>query len=194
MLAQTATTELTIPSRSTTRGPPPEAGEGAVVPRDPTRPRPLGTALLSNREVPIMPQRVLSAELPAHVGETVLLHGWVHRRRTLKTVSFLVLRDRAGLAQVVGADLDGHPEETAVAVTGRVVANEVAPGGAELVDAAVTALSPPAQPPPFDLYRPEVRAGLAVQLDAAPLAFRHPGRRGALAASAAAARGFRATL
>jgi len=141
-----------------------------------------------------MPQRVLSAELPAHVGETVLLHGWVHRRRTLKTVSFLVLRDRAGLAQVVGADLDGHPEETAVAVTGRVVANEVAPGGAELVDAAVTALSPPAQPPPFDLYRPEVRAGLVVQLDAAPLAFRHPGRRAALAASAAAVRGFRATL
>src|SRR5829696_6207371 len=63
----TAMTGLTPPSRSTTRGPPPEAGEGAVVPRDPTRPRPLGTALLSNREVPIMPQRVLSTELPAHV-------------------------------------------------------------------------------------------------------------------------------
>ena len=43
-----------------------------------------------------MPQRVLSAELPAHVGETVLLHGWVHRRRILKSVSFLIVRDRAG--------------------------------------------------------------------------------------------------
>lgn len=141
-----------------------------------------------------MPQRVLSCDLPAHVGEKVLLHGWVHRRRSLKSVSFLIVRDRAGLAQVVGADLADHPEETAVAVTGRVVANAVAPGGAELVEPVVAAVSPPAQPPPFDLFRPEVRAGLQVQLDAAPLAFRHPGRRAALAASAAAARGFRTTL
>jgi nondiscriminating aspartyl-tRNA synthetase len=141
-----------------------------------------------------MPQRVLSAELPAHVGETVLLHGWVHRRRTLKSVSFLILRDRTGLAQVVAADLADHPEETAVAVTGRVVANPVAPGGAEVVEPVVTAVSPPAAPPPFDLFRPELRAGLPAQLDAAPLAFRHPGRRAALAASAAAARGFRVTL
>jgi nondiscriminating aspartyl-tRNA synthetase len=141
-----------------------------------------------------MPQRVLSAELPAHVGETVLLHGWVLRRRTLKSVSFLIVRDRAGLAQVVGGDLADHPEETAVAVTGRVVANPVAPGGAEVVEPVVTAVSPPAAPPPFDLFRPELRAGLPAQLDAAPLAFRHPGRRAALAASAAAARGFRVTL
>jgi nondiscriminating aspartyl-tRNA synthetase len=141
-----------------------------------------------------MSQRVLSAELPAHVGETVLLHGWVHRRRTLKSVSFLVLRDRAGLAQVVCAEPSAVPEETAVAVTGRVVANPAAPGGAEMVEPVVTALSPPAAPPPFDLFRPELRAGLPAQLDAAPLAFRHPGRRAALAASAAAARGFRATL
>jgi nondiscriminating aspartyl-tRNA synthetase len=141
-----------------------------------------------------MPQRVLSSDLSAHVGETVLLQGWVHRRRSLKSVSFLVVRDRAGLAQVVGAELADHPEETAIAVTGRVVANHIAPGGAELVDPVVAAASPPSQPPPFDLFRPELRAGLPVQLDAAPLAFRHPGRRAALAASAAAARGFRATL
>jgi nondiscriminating aspartyl-tRNA synthetase len=141
-----------------------------------------------------MPQRVLSADLPAHVGETVLLHGWVHRRRILKSVSFLVLRDRAGLAQVVGAAAGAHPEETAVAVTGRVVANPVAPGGVEVVEPVVEPLSPPAEALPFELFRPEVRAALPVRLDAAPLAFRHPGHRAALAAAAAAVRGFRATL
>lgn len=45
--------------------------------------------------------RVLSAQLPEHVGETVEISGWLHRRRALKTVTFLVLRDRSGLAQVV---------------------------------------------------------------------------------------------
>jgi len=83
-----------------------------------------------------MPQRVLSAELPAHVGETVLLHGWVHRRRTLKTVSFLVLRDRAGLAQVVGADLDGHPEETAVAICAEIIGLRTGRGARSLRDTA----------------------------------------------------------
>jgi OB-fold nucleic acid binding domain len=38
---------------------------------------------------------------PVRVGETVRLAGWVHRRRLLKSVAFLILRDAAGLAQVV---------------------------------------------------------------------------------------------
>ena len=47
-------------------------------------------------------QRTLSAELP-HVtpGQTVRLQGWVHRRRELAALTFLVVRDRTGLAQVV---------------------------------------------------------------------------------------------
>ena len=46
-------------------------------------------------------QRILSSELPAHVGDKVTIAGWVHRRRLLKSVSFLIVRDAAGLAQVV---------------------------------------------------------------------------------------------
>ena len=48
-----------------------------------------------------MISRVLSAELPKHIGERVVIAGWLHRRRELKSVTFLVIRDRAGLAQVV---------------------------------------------------------------------------------------------
>jgi nondiscriminating aspartyl-tRNA synthetase len=151
-----------------------------------------------------MPQRVLSTELPAHVGETVLLHGWVHRRRSLKNVSFLVVRDRAGLAQVVMQSphsatdrllpAPAHtPEETAVAVVGTVVANPVAPSGVEVVDPTVDAVSA-SETPPFELFRPELAAGLATQLDTAPLAYRHPGRRRALQVAAAATGGFRDSL
>jgi aspartyl/asparaginyl-tRNA synthetase len=151
-------------------------------------------------------QRVLCAELSDHVGRTVRLAGWVHRRRLLKSVAFLILRDRSGLAQIVvgGAELAGPsatrtalealPEETVVTVTGRVVSNVDAPGGAELVDPSWVELSDPARPLPFDLYRPELRANLPTMLDHAPVALRHPRQRAAFELAAAAVAGFRSTL
>ncbi len=52
----------------------------------------------------------------------------------------------------------------------------------------------PAQPPPFDLYRPTLGASLPTQLDHAAVALRHPLRQAAFRLSAAAAAGFRSTL
>src|SRR5258705_766433 len=108
-------------------------------------------------ESPYASQRVLEIDLPAHTGEQVTVAGWLHRKRMLKAVAFLIIRDRSGLAQVVltgdeaaangAADL---PEETVVAITGTVTMNSQAPGGAELTGPVVTALSGPAEPPPFD--------------------------------------------
>ena len=47
-------------------------------------------------------RRTLTSELPtATPGEQVRLDGWVHRRRELAKITFLVVRDRTGLAQVV---------------------------------------------------------------------------------------------
>jgi nondiscriminating aspartyl-tRNA synthetase len=145
-------------------------------------------------------QRVLSTELPAYAGEAVTLAGWVHRRRLLSSVAFLILRDRAGLAQVVVTDpdvrarLEKLPEETAVTVTGTVVANAVAPGGFELADPVVDAVSEPAEPVPVDLFRPRLGASLPVVLDAAAVTLRHPARRAAARIASAAVGGFRSVL
>ena len=46
-------------------------------------------------------QRILSSQLPELAGKPVRLQGWVHRIRNLGGVRFLVLRDRAGLAQLL---------------------------------------------------------------------------------------------
>ncbi|BCB78977.1 aspartate--tRNA(Asn) ligase [Phytohabitans flavus] len=145
-------------------------------------------------------QRILSTQLPAHIGETVRLAGWVHRRRLLKSVAFLIVRDRAGLSQVVVTDpgvraqIEAVGEETAVELTGEAVANAAAPAGVEVVEPLVRVLGATAEPPPFDLFRPELGATLPTQLDHASLSLRHATRASALRVSAAAVAGFRSTL
>ena len=143
-----------------------------------------------------MISRVLSADLPEHIGERVTIAGWLHRRRELKSVTFLVIRDRAGLAQVVlpAGSAVAAGEETVLRVEGFVVANEQAPGGAELTEPVLTDLSGPAEPPPFDLYRPAITAALPTILDHAPTTLRHPQLRSGFEIAAASAAGFRTTL
>ncbi|MGP3930519.1 aspartate--tRNA(Asn) ligase [Nonomuraea sp. KM88] len=140
-----------------------------------------------------MISRVMSAELAEHAGQRVTIAGWVHRRRQLKSVSFLVVRDRTGLAQAVTAhDLPG--EESVVEVTGTVTASPQAPGGFELVAPEIEVLAEPCAAPPFDLYRPEPGATLPTILDHAPVALRHPRLRAPLEIAAASVAGFRETL
>jgi len=83
-------------------------------------------------------QRILSAQLAAHAHETVTIAGWIHRRRLLKSIAFLIVRDAEGLSQVVveapeiRAQLEALTEESVVEVTATVTPNEQAPGGVDL--------------------------------------------------------------
>jgi nondiscriminating aspartyl-tRNA synthetase len=141
-------------------------------------------------------RRTLTSALPdATPGSEVLLQGWVHRRRELAKVTFLVVRDRTGLAQVVlPAGTDLPPEETPVSVTGTATANTQAPGGVEVTDATVTALSEPAETPAVELWRPTLDTGLPTLLDHAATTWRHPMQRAKWELAAASLRGFRETL
>lgn len=147
-----------------------------------------------------MQHRVLAAELAKRAGENVRLQGWVHRRRRLASVTFVVLRDRSGLAQVVIRDpetvelVEKLGEETVVEVVGMAVANPQAPGGVEVVDPTLTALTDPAETPPVELWRPSVNAALPTLLDNAPTTLRHPRLKAGFEIASAAVQGFRATL
>lgn len=77
----------------------------------------------------------------ANVGETVILNGWVQRRRDLGGVLFIDLRDRSGLVQIVfNPDFSGEALTTAdrarneyvLAVSGKVVERGVATVNANL--------------------------------------------------------------
>ena len=141
-------------------------------------------------------ERVLCSDLStATPGEPVRLQGWVHRRRVLRELTFLVVRDRTGLAQVVVRDgTDVPPEETTVEVVGTATVNAQAPGGVEVTDPVVTALTEPAATPPVELWRPSLDVGLRTLLDHAPVTWRHPRQRARWELAAASLRGFRATL
>lgn len=135
-------------------------------------------------------KRVLSSELAAHAGEQVLIQGWLHRQRRLASVSFLVVRDRAGLVQVVLDEPIELLPETVLEVRGRVVTEPQL----ELHDATVTVLAEPAEAPPLELHRPEPKETLPFRLDHAPVALRHPEVRERFAVAARAVAAFRQTL
>ena len=145
-------------------------------------------------------RRTLATEFEAHVGERVRLQGWLHHQRQLSQVSFVLLRDRSGIAQVVLVDPDlrdrvgGLVAETVIEVDGDVVASDQAPAGVEIVNPHVTVLSSVNAAMPFELRRPELNAQLPTLLDHAAVSLRHPRRRAIAKIASASAAGFRSTL
>ena len=144
--------------------------------------------------------RTLSAALPAAVDQMVVIEGWVHRRRRLATVTFLIVRDRAGLTQVVATDeptravIDALSEETVVRVQGTAAASPKAPSGVEITAPSITVLSEAAATPPIELWRPQLSAALPTLLDHGALSWRHLRQRAIWQVAAASMRGFRAAL
>ena len=145
-------------------------------------------------------ERVWTTQLGAHIGERVRIAGWLHRLRQLSNLSFLVVRDGQGLAQVVVEDpaliarLAELHAETVLAIEGVVVAEPQAPGGVEIHQPTVEVLAAAVAPPPFDLFRPAINAQLPTFLDHAPVGLRHPRQRAIFRVAAASMAGFRAAL
>lgn len=144
--------------------------------------------------------RTFSSDMQHHVGDRIRLAGWVHRRRQLRNVTFLILRDARGLAQIVVTDAEAMDritrisEESVVEVIGTVRASDVAPGGVELHEPEITVLVATTTPPPIDLHRPVLTAQLPTLLDHAAVTLRHPKRRALARLAAASTEGFRASL
>jgi nondiscriminating aspartyl-tRNA synthetase len=139
-------------------------------------------------------ERIFTSELAAHVGEHVMLRGWLQRERRLSRVAFLILRDREGTAQIVLDEETALAPESVLEVTGRVVENAQAPHGVEIHGSSVAVLAVPEEPLPVELHRPEPREGLPTRLDNAALALRHPAVRERFRLAARAVAAFRSRL
>ncbi len=126
-------------------------------------------------------QRTLAAEVPRRIGEEVRLLGWLHQVRALGSISFVIIRDRTGLAQGVvlepsKLDVSQLKRESVVEVIGTVKAEPQAKKGAEVVVKSITPLIEPVAELPFEVNRSRKKLNLKIDavLDHRAFSLRNP--------------------
>src|SRR3989338_4914529 len=104
--------------------------------------------------------RTLAKDIAKLAGKTVMVQGWLHKKRELGGLNFINLRDRSGFVQVLIESGDeikklrGMQIGTVLKVEGTVVADDRAPGGAEIHDPKLEILSPVTDEPPIEIDKP----------------------------------------
>lgn len=104
--------------------------------------------------------RVLSSDLVENVGKKVVIRGWLHKKRALGGLTFINVRDRNGLSQVLVEakeeveKLHGLYIGTVLEITGAVIKEPRAPGGAEIHDPKLKILVPVSEPPAIEIDKP----------------------------------------
>lgn len=125
-------------------------------------------------------KRVLTSELKGHAGQKVMIQGWVHRIRKLGQVTFIVLRDRGGLGQIVveGDEMDTSRlmNESVIQAAGSVRLDDRASGGAELQVEELEVISRTTEPPPIAVNSRDMRstARLDTILEHRAISLRNP--------------------
>lgn len=104
--------------------------------------------------------RILARDIKDQIGKQVEIQGWIHKKRLLGGLSFINVRDRSGLTQVVIQDKDeveklrGMQIGTVVVVKGSVKEEPRAPGGAELHEVTLEVMVPVTDEPPIEIDKP----------------------------------------
>lgn len=104
--------------------------------------------------------RVLSSDVAKHAGKEIMLRGWLHKKRLIGGINFILLRDRGGVIQIVVKDakevvkLDGMQTGTVLEIKGQAVKEERASGGAEIHDPKISVMVPVTDDPPIEIDKP----------------------------------------
>jgi nondiscriminating aspartyl-tRNA synthetase len=89
-----------------------------------------------------------------------MVEGWLHKKRLLGGLTFINVRDRSGLVQIVIKDKDeveklrGLQIGTVLQVAGTASEEPRAPGGVELHDVTLTVSVPVTDEPPIEIDKP----------------------------------------
>lgn len=123
--------------------------------------------------------RSLAADLKDQIGQTVRLNGWLNTLRSIGTLSFLILRDRSGFAQIaiedkdLGRQLDALQPGSILEITGMVRAAPNSDLGVELIQPQITIQVPVREVAPLDYSKPKIPSDLDVILDHRPISLRN---------------------
>lgn len=100
------------------------------------------------------------SELAKKVGKQAEVRGWLHKRRDLGGMVFVVLRDRTGLVQAIVKDADeqeklaGLQLGTVLRIRGNVVEEKRAAGGVELHEPELEVITPVTEVMPIEIDKP----------------------------------------
>jgi len=105
-------------------------------------------------------ERTLSRDIAACIGKQATVKGWLHKKRLLGGLTFINLRDRTGLVQILIEDkaetekLRGMQLGTVLEITGNIIAEERAPGGAEIHEPRIIITVPVTHESPIEIDKP----------------------------------------
>lgn len=125
-------------------------------------------------------KRTYVCDVKETTEESVLVKGWVHKIHDLGKITFLHLRDKTGIIQLV-VDKDEIKDlrlEMSVEAIGDKVENEKAPGGVELISKGISIIGKAFYDKlPFEVNSYKQKASLEKQLDYRSLSLRSPKTR-----------------
>lgn len=121
-------------------------------------------------------QRVMLENVANHLGQELLVKGWVSKVRNLGSIIFVILRDRSGTIQLVMENVGSVTlrSEDVIAAKGKVVTADHAPDGFEIhVDNYEVISKARYDMMPFNINRAELNVGLDIILDNRVLSLRN---------------------
>ena len=121
-------------------------------------------------------QRTLIKELIKHIDKSVKIQGWVHRIRTLKSITFLIIRDRSGLVQCILDNTNNMEKlslETVVSINGIVKESNNKLGNYEVQVKSIEVLSLTDIELPIEINKDTLEINLDTMLNNRVLSLRH---------------------
>jgi len=122
-------------------------------------------------------------ELKKSIGKSVVVAGWTHDVRVLGNINFILLRDREGIVQITASKDKVTKEildickklhqEDVLKIEGKVVENNKAPNGLEIIPSKIEIVSKAETPLPLDPTE-KVSANLDTRLDWRSIDLRKP--------------------
>lgn len=138
-------------------------------------------------------KRKMISEVSAN--EKVFLSGWTHRIRKLKSVTFLILRDRTGMIQCVlnkeKADSLDIKNESVVSISGIVKESHNNISNLEVQADEIEIISNPVEEVPLEINKDDLEASLDTILNNRVVSLRHPKKNAIFKVNALVAEGFR---
>ncbi len=122
-------------------------------------------------------KRVLVNNLVDHMNEKIKISGWIYRIRKLKSITFIVLRDRTGLVQCVAensiAEKMDLKIESVVSFEGIVKAGKNKLNGFEIEIESIEIINSTMGELPIEVNNKELNVNLDTMLNNRVLSLRH---------------------